>query len=203
MLHCSFSLVAAQLLVKMTSAQQRSECCSATSAAQLLFPLVLWSVAPAKAPRSLKKLKWPKSDSKVTLGGQRPIDSKGPKVSQKRVFGHKNPFLSHFWPFFESIGRRPPRVTFVSLLGHFKCFGLLGGFRWRYWSQHKCHVAGVGFRGVGFRTCYSVFLRDRRLPIKILSWSTLPVASKQLNKDRIRELGSYMFGRPPYYSSNF
>ena len=34
MLHCSFSLAAAQLLVKMTSALQKSECCSATSAAQ-------------------------------------------------------------------------------------------------------------------------------------------------------------------------
>ena len=32
--HCSFSLVAAQLLVKMTSALQKSQCCSATSAAQ-------------------------------------------------------------------------------------------------------------------------------------------------------------------------
>ena len=35
MLHCSFSLAAAQLLVKMTSALQKSECCSAVSAAQL------------------------------------------------------------------------------------------------------------------------------------------------------------------------
>ena len=34
MLQCSFSLAAAQLLVKMTSALQKSECCSATSAAQ-------------------------------------------------------------------------------------------------------------------------------------------------------------------------
>ena len=34
MLHCSFSLAAAQLLVKNTSALQKSECCSATSAAQ-------------------------------------------------------------------------------------------------------------------------------------------------------------------------
>ena len=34
MLHCSFSLPAAQLLVKMTSALQKSQCCSATSAAQ-------------------------------------------------------------------------------------------------------------------------------------------------------------------------
>ena len=33
-LQCSFSLAAAQLLVKMTSALQKSECCSATSAAQ-------------------------------------------------------------------------------------------------------------------------------------------------------------------------
>ena len=32
---CSFTLAAAQLLVKMTSALQKSECCSATSAAQL------------------------------------------------------------------------------------------------------------------------------------------------------------------------
>ena len=35
MLQCSFSLVAVQLLVKMTSALQKSECCSAVSAAQL------------------------------------------------------------------------------------------------------------------------------------------------------------------------
>ena len=34
MLHCSFSLAAAQLLVKMTSTLQKSQCCSATSAAQ-------------------------------------------------------------------------------------------------------------------------------------------------------------------------
>ena len=34
MLRCRFSLAAAQLLVKMTSALQKSECCSATSAAQ-------------------------------------------------------------------------------------------------------------------------------------------------------------------------
>ena len=34
MLRCSFSLAAAQLLVKMTSALQRSQCCSAVSAAQ-------------------------------------------------------------------------------------------------------------------------------------------------------------------------
>ena len=34
MLQCSFSFVAAQLLVKMTSALQKSQCCSATSAAQ-------------------------------------------------------------------------------------------------------------------------------------------------------------------------
>ena len=34
MLQCSFSFAAAQLLVKMTSAPQKSECCSATSAAQ-------------------------------------------------------------------------------------------------------------------------------------------------------------------------
>ena len=34
MLQCSFSLAAAQLLVKMTSALQKSQCCSATSAAQ-------------------------------------------------------------------------------------------------------------------------------------------------------------------------
>ena len=34
MLHCSFSLAAAQLLVENTSALQKSECCSATSAAQ-------------------------------------------------------------------------------------------------------------------------------------------------------------------------
>ena len=34
MLHCSVSLAAAQLLVKLTSALQKSECCSATSAAQ-------------------------------------------------------------------------------------------------------------------------------------------------------------------------
>ena len=33
-LHCSFLLVASQLLVKMTSALQKSQCCSATSAAQ-------------------------------------------------------------------------------------------------------------------------------------------------------------------------
>ena len=31
MLHCSFSLAAAQLLVKMTSALQKNQCCSATS----------------------------------------------------------------------------------------------------------------------------------------------------------------------------
>ena len=35
MLQCSFSFVAAQLLVKMTSELQKSECCSAVSAAQL------------------------------------------------------------------------------------------------------------------------------------------------------------------------
>ena len=35
MLQCSFSFVAAQLLVQMTSALQTSECCSAVSAAQL------------------------------------------------------------------------------------------------------------------------------------------------------------------------
>ena len=40
MLQCSCSLAAAQLLVKMTSALQKSECCSATSAAQLPFSLV-------------------------------------------------------------------------------------------------------------------------------------------------------------------
>ena len=34
MLRCSFSLAAAQLFVKMTSARQQRECCSATSAAQ-------------------------------------------------------------------------------------------------------------------------------------------------------------------------
>ena len=34
MLHCSFSLAAAQLLVKMTFALQKSQCCSATSAVQ-------------------------------------------------------------------------------------------------------------------------------------------------------------------------
>ena len=34
MLHCSFSLAAAQFLVKTTSALQNSQCCSATSAAQ-------------------------------------------------------------------------------------------------------------------------------------------------------------------------
>ena len=34
MLQCSFSFAAAQLLVKMTSALQKSECCSATSAVQ-------------------------------------------------------------------------------------------------------------------------------------------------------------------------
>ena len=34
MLHCSFSLAAAQLLVKTTSTLQKSECCSATSAVQ-------------------------------------------------------------------------------------------------------------------------------------------------------------------------
>ena len=34
-LHCSFSLSAAQLLVKMTSTLQKTECCSATSAVQL------------------------------------------------------------------------------------------------------------------------------------------------------------------------
>ena len=34
MLHCSLSLAAAQLSVKMTSALQKSECCSATSAVQ-------------------------------------------------------------------------------------------------------------------------------------------------------------------------
>ena len=34
MLHCSFSLAAVQLLVKTTSALQKSECCSATSAVQ-------------------------------------------------------------------------------------------------------------------------------------------------------------------------
>ena len=51
MLHCSFPLVAAQLLVKMTSALQVSECCSATSAAQLSrnlqrnFRLLLWHAA--------------------------------------------------------------------------------------------------------------------------------------------------------------
>ena len=35
MLQCSFSFVAAHLLVKMTSTLQKSKCCSATSAAQL------------------------------------------------------------------------------------------------------------------------------------------------------------------------
>ena len=34
MLQCSFSFAAAQLLVQMTSALQKSECCSAVSAAQ-------------------------------------------------------------------------------------------------------------------------------------------------------------------------
>ena len=34
LLQCSFSLVAAQFLVKMTSTLQKRECCSATSAAQ-------------------------------------------------------------------------------------------------------------------------------------------------------------------------
>ena len=47
-------------------------------------------------------------------------------MTQKRVFVTENPFLSHFWPFFGSIGRRPPRVTFESLLGHVNCFVLLG-----------------------------------------------------------------------------
>ena len=35
MLQCSFSLAAAQLVVKMTFELQKSECCSAVSAAQL------------------------------------------------------------------------------------------------------------------------------------------------------------------------
>ena len=34
MLQCRFSFVAAQLLIQMTSALQKSECCSATPAAQ-------------------------------------------------------------------------------------------------------------------------------------------------------------------------
>ena len=34
MLQCSFSVAAAQLLVQMTSALQKSQCCSAVSAAQ-------------------------------------------------------------------------------------------------------------------------------------------------------------------------
>ena len=34
MLQCSFSFAAAQLLVQMTSALQKSQCCSAVSAAQ-------------------------------------------------------------------------------------------------------------------------------------------------------------------------
>ena len=50
MLHCSSLLVAAQLLVKITSALRKSECCSATSAAQHRklqhkFRFRLWHVA--------------------------------------------------------------------------------------------------------------------------------------------------------------
>ena len=37
MLHCNFSLVAAQLLVEVTSALEKSQCCSATFAAQHIF----------------------------------------------------------------------------------------------------------------------------------------------------------------------
>ena len=47
MLQCSFSLAATQLVVKMTSALQKSQCCSATSAAKLQrnFRFRLWHVA--------------------------------------------------------------------------------------------------------------------------------------------------------------
>ena len=93
MLHCSFSLAAAQLLVKMTSALQKSQCCSATFAAQhskncsatsvfacdMLqgWGLEGWGLGLADVPRFCLKLK--KRDARL----QREIGNHQPKKSKE------------------------------------------------------------------------------------------------------------------------
>ena len=86
-----------------------------TSAIRQIGVLTLWSVVPPKDPRTPKQLKWPKNDSKVTLGGRRPSNPKKGEKWLKRVKSDRKPFFCHFWPFFGSLGRRPPE----SLLSHF------------------------------------------------------------------------------------
>ena len=72
--------------------------------------------------------KWVKIDS----GGSTPKwpKKKGEewrKKGQKWLKSDRKPFFfCHFLTLFGSLGRRPPRVTFQSLLGHFHYFGVLG-----------------------------------------------------------------------------
>ena len=78
---------------------------------------VLWSVAPPKAPRSPKQIKWPKSDSKVTLGGRRPIDSKkGQKWLKKEFLWLKTPFWATFDLFWVNWASTPQSHFFVTLI---------------------------------------------------------------------------------------
>ena len=149
----------------------------------------LWSVAPPKAPSSPKQLKWPKSDSKVTLGGRRPIDSKkGQKWLKKGFLWLKNPFLSHFWPFFESIGRRPPRVTFESLLGHFNCFGLLGALGGA--TDHKLCLLGA------FSKAPSLGSSRRHLP-KGHPWTGISLEFSEFHWNFARTFGKRLMPQGP------
>ena len=79
-----------------------------------LLPINVWSVVPPNSkdpPRTPKQLKWIKSDSE----GSRPKwPKKGSTVTKRRGF---RSLLTTFHPFFGPLGRRPPRVTFDSLLG--------------------------------------------------------------------------------------
>ena len=82
--------------------------------------LGLWSQRAPNSTETQKDLKWPQSDSKVTRADRPQSD---PKLTQKWLW---TPCLSHFWVTFESLGVtlgwRPWKSFFESLLGHFNSF---------------------------------------------------------------------------------
>ena len=127
-LQCSCLLAAAQLLVEMTSALQKSECCSATS---LSFLSLVFLILPRK------NLKLTKDFSPL------PNPQKPWKNQRKRTNNQGNSLLK----INQGMQRKKPRkgrtgfcsATFRKLQRHFRF--------------HVWHVAGLGFRGVGFRTC--------------------------------------------------
>ena len=82
----------------------------------IIITILLWHGRAPKSTETLKELRWPKSDSKVTPGSHPRVTPSNSKVTRKWL---KNGVRSHFWVDFRSLWGLSAWATFESLLGRF------------------------------------------------------------------------------------